>query len=80
MRPGLERLCEAYRTKASELGRDLLSLREAASSMAEACAEKREENMAAEAQVCVSLCVCDYVCITAVLCQCVRAYVAGCMS
>ncbi|KAF5837128.1 HEC/Ndc80p family-domain-containing protein [Dunaliella salina] len=51
VRPGLERLCEAYRTKATELGRDLLSLREAASSMAEACSEKREENAAAEAQV-----------------------------
>jgi len=51
VKPGLERLCEAYRTKAAELGRDLLSLREAASSMSEACCEKKEENAAAELQV-----------------------------
>jgi len=61
VKPGLERLCESYRTKATELGRDLLSLREAVSSMADACSEKKEENAAAETQVRVVRHVCGCV-------------------
>ncbi|GFH28760.1 uncharacterized protein HaLaN_27303, partial [Haematococcus lacustris] len=51
VRPGLERLCELYRTKAGQLGRDLLALREAATAGLEAVAERREENSNLEAQI-----------------------------
>ncbi|KAG2483652.1 hypothetical protein HYH03_017455 [Edaphochlamys debaryana] len=51
VKPGLERLCEAYRTRASELAQDLISLREARVARAERNAEKQEENAALEAEI-----------------------------
>ncbi|KXZ44539.1 hypothetical protein GPECTOR_65g157 [Gonium pectorale] len=51
VKPGLERLCEAYRTRASELGQDLLSLKEACVARAERNAEKQDENAALEVEI-----------------------------
>ena len=51
VKPGLERLCEAYRTKASQLGQDLVSLHEARAALAERNHEKGEENTALAAEV-----------------------------
>lgn len=51
MKPGLERLCEQYRTKAAQLSRDLLSAREAVSSGQDALQERQQENQALEATV-----------------------------
>jgi hypothetical protein len=51
IKPSLERLCEAYRTKASQLGQDLVSLHEARAALAERNHEKGEENTALGAEV-----------------------------
>lgn len=51
MRPGLERLCESYRTKASQLGQDLVSLREQCGARAEAVNERKEDMAGLETQV-----------------------------
>eukprot|EP00798_Chlamydomonas_sp_ICE-L_P031181 gene31181-6325_t len=51
IKPGLERLCERYRTKAAELGRDLVSLREQLSATMEAANDKQEENLVVEQQI-----------------------------
>lgn len=51
VKPGLERLCEMYRTRASELSQDLISLREACVARAERNVEKKEENAALEGEV-----------------------------
>jgi kinetochore protein NDC80 len=51
VKPGLERLCEMYRTRASELSQDLISLREACVARAERNSEKKEENAALEGEV-----------------------------
>jgi len=51
IKPGLERLCDTYRTKAAELSRDLLGLRETAAGISEAINEKTEENLGVEAQI-----------------------------
>ncbi len=51
VKPGLERLCDTYRTRASELAQDLVSLREQAVARAERNAEKGEENQQLEMEV-----------------------------
>lgn len=51
VKPGLERLCDTYRTRASELAQDLVSLREKAVARAERNAEKGEENQQLEMEV-----------------------------
>ncbi|PNW86849.1 hypothetical protein CHLRE_02g098300v5 [Chlamydomonas reinhardtii] len=51
VKPGLERLCEMYRTRASELSQDLISLREACVARAERNVEKKEENAALEGEI-----------------------------
>lgn len=51
VRPGLERLCESYRTKASQLGQDLVSLREQCGARAEAVNERKEDMAGLETQV-----------------------------
>lgn len=61
IKPGLERLMERYRTKASELAQDLLSLREAYHAAQDTIHEKQEENRQLELQVCQ-----DW------LCHCIR--------
>ncbi|PNH01438.1 Kinetochore protein NDC80 [Tetrabaena socialis] len=51
IKPGLERLCESYRTRASELSQDLISLREACVARGERNGEKREENAGLDAEI-----------------------------
>ncbi len=51
IKPGLDHLCDAYRSKAAQLGRDLLGLRERGGSVTEALRERTEENRALEAMV-----------------------------
>lgn len=51
IRPGIEHLCDLYRTKAAQLSRDLLGLKEAVASSQEALLEKQQENRQLEAQV-----------------------------
>ncbi len=51
MKPGLERLCERYRTKAAELGRDLLAYHEQHAAAVDAANDKNEENLLLEQQV-----------------------------
>lgn len=51
VKPGLERLCDTYRTRASELAQDLVSLREKAVARAERNAEKGEENQQLEMEI-----------------------------
>lgn len=51
IKPALEHLCDAYRSKASELAHDLLSLREQATARAELNHEKTDENQQLQAEV-----------------------------
>ncbi len=51
VRPGLDRLCDQYRTKTVELSHDLISLREQVASGKEQVAERAEENAMLENQI-----------------------------
>lgn len=51
VKPNLERLCEQYRTRASQLGHDLVSLREACAARKDTSKEKQEENSVLQAEV-----------------------------
>lgn len=51
IKPALEHLCDTYRSKASELSHDLLSLREQATAREERNHEKGEENQQLQAEV-----------------------------
>ena len=57
VKPALQRLRDAYSTKARDLADQLLSLQEQHDSMRELLAEREEENRNAEAQVGASGCV-----------------------
>lgn len=51
IKPGLSRLKEVYRTKASDLSRDMLSLQEKFNASRDVIQERLEENASTEAQV-----------------------------
>ena len=51
VKPGLERLCERYRTKAAGLGRDLLAYQEQHAAAVDAANDKNDENLHLEQQV-----------------------------
>ncbi|GIL90917.1 hypothetical protein Vretimale_17127 [Volvox reticuliferus] len=51
VKPNLERLCETYRTRASQLGQDLISLKEALMARSESSTEKQEENAVLQADI-----------------------------
>ncbi|GLC36851.1 hypothetical protein PLESTM_000508700 [Pleodorina starrii] len=51
VKPTLERLCEAYRTRANDLAQDLISLRETCTARAEGCLEKQDENSLIQGEI-----------------------------